>query len=98
MAKRVLVKPMITEKSEMISESQGKYTFVVAKDANKIEIKKAIEAMYSVSVNAVNTIIVPSKARNRMTRAGYLRGRTTSYKKAIVTLQPGDAIEFFEDI
>lgn len=96
--KQVLVKPMITEKSENISETQNKYTFVVDRKANKIEIRKAIEAEYSVTVDAVNTLVMPGKSKVRNTRSGLQRGRKSSYKKAIVTLAEGEEIDFFGDL
>lgn len=96
--KTILIKPLITEKTEMLSEEQGKYTFVVNKKANKIEIKKAVEDMYQVTVEAVNTMIMPGKAKNRSTRSGLLQGRKPAYKKAIVTLASGEEIDFFGDI
>lgn len=98
MAKTILIKPIITEKAEMLSESLNQYSFVVDKTANKIEIKKAVEEMYSVSVESVNTIIVPGKTKNRNTRSGVLRGRIPAYKKAVITLADGEEIDFFGDI
>ena len=98
MAKTILVKPIITEKSDMLSEKLGRYTFLVNKKANKIEIKKAVEEMYSVSVEAVNTIIMPAKMKTRNSRAGVLKGTKSSYKKAIVKLADGEEIDYFGDI
>lgn len=98
MASQVLIKPIISEKSEMLSEKLNQYSFVVNKTANKIEIRKAVEKMYSVNVSAVNTIIMPSKAKNRNTRSGLLKGRTNSYKKAVVTLAEGEEIDYFGEI
>lgn len=98
MAKTILIKPLITEKAEMLSEEKGKYSFVVAKDANKIEIKKAVEAMFQVTVDSVNTMIMPAKTKNRSTRSGILEGRKPAYKKAVVTLTEGEEIDFFGDI
>lgn len=96
--KTVLIKPIITEKAETLSEKLGQFSFVVAKDANKIEIKKAIEGMYSVNVASVNTSIMPSKTKSRNTRSGRVQGRVSSYKKAIITLAEGETIDFFGDI
>ena len=96
--KQVLIKPIISEKSETISEDLNQFSFVVDKKANKVEIKKAIEDMYSVSVESVNTMIMPAKAKSRNTRSGILKGRKASFKKAIVTLQEGDTIDLFGDI
>jgi large subunit ribosomal protein L23 len=98
MAKTILVKPIITEKAEMLSEGLNQYSFIVNKKANKIEIKKAVEDMYNVDVASVNTIIMPAKAKNRNTRSGVLQGRVSAYKKAIVTLSEGEEIDFFGDI
>lgn len=98
MAKTILVKPLITEKAELLSEGQGRYTFIVAKDVNKIEIKKAVEDMYQVTVESVNTMIMPAKAKNRSTRAGIIEGRKSAYKKAVVTLADGEEIDFYGDI
>ena len=98
MAKKVLIKPIITEKAEMLSETRGKYSFVVERRANKLEIKKAVEDMYSVNVAAVNTMVMPGKSKSRFTRAGAIQGRVSSYKKAVVTLAEGEQIDFFGDI
>ncbi len=98
MAKTILIKPIISEKADRLSEKLNQYSFVVNKKANKIEIKKAVEDMYNVAVGSVNTIIVPAKARNRSTRSGILKGYISSYKKAIVTLDEGESIDFFGDI
>ena len=81
----ILVKPVITEKTTMMM-SDGKYTFKVSLHANKIEIRKAVEAVFGVKVKSVNTI--------RMT--GKYSGKRPDYKKAIVTLHEGETIEFFE--
>ncbi len=98
MAKTIIIKPIITEKAEILSESLNQYSFVVNKKCNKIEIKKAIEEMYSVNVSSVNTIVMPSKSKNRNTRSGILKGQVSSYKKAIITLAEGEEINFFGDI
>ena len=98
MGKQILVKPIISEKAERLSETLNQYSFVVNKEANKIEIKKAVEDMYNVSVKAVNTLIMPGKSKSRFTRTGVQRGRQSSYKKAIVTLAQGEEIDFFSEI
>ncbi len=95
MSKYVLIKPLISEKSEQISEREGKYSFVVDKRANKIEIRKAVESMYNVSVEAVNTAIIPGKNKSRYTKTGIMRGMKSPYKKAVVTLAEGEVIDFF---
>ena len=94
----VLVKPVISEKMTRISEQLGKYAFITHKKANKVQIKNAIEEMYGVTVEKVNTIIVPAKAKSRFTKSGLLSGRKQSYKKAIVSLAEGDSIDFYADI
>jgi len=90
---QVIRRPVITEKNTLLSE-QNKYTFEVAKDANKPQIKAAVEMAFKVKVVSVNVIHVPGKMR----RAGRRRGMTPSWKKAIVTLVPGDKIELFEGV
>ena len=98
MAKRILIKPIISEKSEYLSGDFNQYTFVVNKKANKIEIGKAVEEMYGVQVDSVNTMIMPSKSKVRNTRSGIQRGSVSAYKKAIVKLANGEEIDFFGDI
>jgi large subunit ribosomal protein L23 len=90
----IIERPVVSEKTVDL-QSQGKYTFRVAKDANKIEIRQAIERIYNVPVKSVNTLHVRGKLR----RVGRGRpGRQSSFKKAIVTLQPGARIELIEGV
>jgi large subunit ribosomal protein L23 len=91
----VLVRPVMTEKVNIQMEGNGRYTFVVDKKANKLEIKKAVEEFYGVKVNDVNTVIVPGKSKSRFTKAGFIQGIKPSYKKAVVTLAEGDSIDLF---
>jgi large subunit ribosomal protein L23 len=91
----VLVRPVITEKVNGQMEKENRYTFVVDKRSNKLEIKEAVENFYSVKVNEVNTIVVPAKNKSRFTKAGFVKGRKPSYKKAIVTLAEGETIDLF---
>ncbi len=91
----VLVRPVVTEKVNSQMEKSGRYTFVVGKGANKLEIKKAVEEFYGVKVTDVHTAVVPAKNKTRYTRAGFLSGRKPSYKKATVTLAEGDSIDLF---
>ncbi|MBI5915983.1 MAG: 50S ribosomal protein L23 [Bacteroidetes bacterium] len=98
MAKRILIKPIITEKADALSERRGQYSFVVNKDANKIEIKKAVNDMYNVEVESVNTLIMPAKTKSRNSRRNAIKGRVSSYKKAVVTLAEGETINFFGEI
>ena len=92
-ARDILVRPLITEKTTMLMQ-EGKYAFVVAKTANKIEIAKAVETVFIVKVLAVNTVNVMGKTK----RMGRHEGKRPDYKKAIVKLAPGERIEFFEGV
>ncbi|MEP7263415.1 MAG: 50S ribosomal protein L23 [Bacteroidota bacterium] len=94
----ILKKPVVTEKMNRITEKQPRYGFIVDRRANKIDIKKAVEAMYSVSVESVNTMITNGKAKTRSTKAGFISGTRPDIKKAIVTLKKGDLIDFFSNI
>jgi large subunit ribosomal protein L23 len=91
----VLIRPVITEKVNGQMEKSSRYTFVIDKRANKLEVKKAVEEFYGVKVEGVNTAVVPAKAKTRMTKAGILSGRKSGYKKAIVTLAEGESIDLF---
>jgi large subunit ribosomal protein L23 len=94
----VLVKPLITEKMTDLSEKKGQYGFVVNRKANKLEVKKAVEDMYGVTVQSVNTMIIPGKKRSRNTKTKFIIGRTSAVKKAIVTLAEGESIDFYSNI
>lgn len=97
--KNVLVKPLLTEKAEILAEKDTpQYCFVVDKRANKIEIAKAIEEMYNVGVESVNTSILPSKVKTRNTRGGMTKGKKASIKKAYVRLAAGEEIDFFGEM
>jgi large subunit ribosomal protein L23 len=95
----VIVRPLITEKNTWLME-KGQYTFVVATAANKIQIREAVEKTFNVKVKAVNTLNVKPKAKSRMAsrRGGRIVGHQPGWKKAIVTLQPGDHIDLFEQV
>jgi Ribosomal protein L23 len=94
----ILIKPIITEKMTIQGEKLNRYGFVVEKTANKLQIKQAVEDMYEVTVADVNTMRYGGKAKSRFTKAGYLVGRTNSYKKAIITLKEGEKIDFYSNI
>lgn len=98
MAKKILVRPVISEKAEKLSETKGQYTFVVERRVNKIEIRKAVEAMYNVSVESVNTLVMPAKTKSRNTKAGMIKGRVSSFKKAVVTLAKGEEINLYGEV
>ena len=89
----VLRRPLITEKNSIL-QAQSKYAFEVAKEANKPQIKQAVEKAFKVKVTTVNVMTVPGKTR----RVGRQQVLTQSWKKAIVTLKLGDKIEFFEGV
>ncbi len=93
-----IIKPLVTEKMTKITEKQNKFGFIVRPDANKIEIKKEVEALYNVTVTDVNTSKYAGKAKNRYTKSGLVKGRTNAFKKAIVTLKEGDVIDFYSNI
>ena len=94
----VLKKPLITEKSSLLSEKLGQYSFIVDKDASKPEIKAAVEKMYEVKVTSVSTAIYMGKSKSRFTKKGFFHGRRPSFKKAIITVQQGQVIDFFANI
>ena len=94
----IIIKPLVTEKMTSITEKQNKFGFVVRPDANKIEIKKEIEARYNVTVTDVNTMVYAGKNKSRYTKAGLIKGRTNAFKKAIVTLKEGDTIDYYSNI
>jgi large subunit ribosomal protein L23 len=95
---QILVKPLITEKMTADTEKNNAYGFVVADAANKVEIKKAVEKEYGVTVTSVRTLRVDGKRRQRYTKTGIIKGRTVGYKKAIVSLAEGEMIDFYENI
>jgi large subunit ribosomal protein L23 len=94
----IIIKPIVTEKMTQQGEKLNRYGFKVQKDANKIEIKQAVEAMYNVTVDDVNTIIVAAKKKSRYTKGGVVKGSTSAYKKAIVTVKEGETIDFYSNI
>lgn len=93
----IIIKPIITEKMTNLGETCSRYGFRVVPTANKQEIKKAVEALYGVKVVSVNTAIVEGKAKTRYTKAGILSGRNATYKKAYVTLEKGQVIDFYSN-
>lgn len=106
-AQSIIKRPLLTEKSARLRETGGgasahaegseyaqQVVFEVARDANKIEVKSAVEKLFKVSVTRVHTLVV----RGKLKRIGRFSGRRPSWKKAFVTLSPGDNIEFFEGV
>ena len=94
----IIVKPLVTEKMTSITEKSNRFGFIVSHEANKVEIKNEVEALYNVTVVDVNTIRYAGKNKARWTKSGLLKGRTNAYKKAIVTLKDGDTIDFYSNI
>ena len=94
----ILIKPVITEKMTDESEKFNRFGFIVDRRANKLEIKDAVEKMYSVTVEKVRTMVYPGAAKSRNTKSGVIIGRTNSYKKAIVDVAEGDSIDFYGNI
>ena len=94
----ILIRPIVTEKMERLSDKLNQYGFIVEKNANKLEIKKAIKELYGVTVDSINTIRYAGKLKSRYTKSGFLSGRTNSFKKAIVTLKVGEKIDFYSNI
>lgn len=94
----IIIKPIVTEKMTVQGEKLNRYGFIVDRDANKLEIKSAVEQMYNVSVASVNTLNYHGKKKSRYTKAGILRGRENHYKKAYVTLAGDDKIDFYSNI
>lgn len=94
----ILQRPLITEKMSKKSDALSQYGFIVDERADKIQIKKAVEDMYGVTVESVNTIRYAGKVKARNTKSGVVVGKTNSYKKAIVSLKQGEQIDFYSNI
>jgi large subunit ribosomal protein L23 len=94
----VLIKPILTEKANLQQDKLRRYAFKVSKKANKLEIKKAVEQFYGVTVTDVNTTVAPGKNKNRQTKAALIQGTKPSYKKAFVTVAVGETIDLYANI
>jgi large subunit ribosomal protein L23 len=94
----VILKPIITEKMTHLGEKLNRYGFVVDRRANKLQITQAIKELYGVDVASVNTMVFSGKNKSRFTKSGVISGRTSTYKKAIVTLAKGETIDFYSNI
>ncbi len=94
----IIIKPLVTEKMTIITEKLNRFGFIVRPDANKLEIKKEVEALYNVTVVDVNTARYIGKSKSRYTKSGIINGRTNAYKKAVVTLKEGDTIDLYSNI
>jgi large subunit ribosomal protein L23 len=91
----VLIKPVLSEKVNKQTDKFNRYTFIVDRKANKLEIKKAVESFYGIRVEDVNTMVMPSKQKSRNTKAGVLVGRKPAKKKAVVTVAEGESIDLY---
>ena len=95
MATNTIIRPVVTEKSQQLSSELNKFVFIVEKTASKHQIRVAIQEQFEVKVNDVNTTRMPAKLKTRFTKRGLQKGRRPAYKKAIVTLKPGETIDFY---
>ncbi len=94
----IMIEPIVTEKATRLTEKLNRYTFRVSPDANKYQIQDLVEKLYGVKVVAVNTAVVRGKNKSRYTKSGLLKGKTASYKKAIITVADGETIDFYSNI
>jgi large subunit ribosomal protein L23 len=94
----ILLKPIVTEKMTSQGDKFNRYGFIVAKNANKLQIRKAVEELYGVTVEAINTMRYAGKVKTRNTKSGFLVGKTATLKKAVVTLAEGNKIDFYSNI
>ena len=94
-----IIKPLVTEKQTKITEKNpSRYGFIVCPEANKLQIKQEVEALYNVTVVDVNTLRYAGKRSSRYTKAGLIKGQKNAFKKAIVTVKDGDTIDFYSNI
>ena len=94
----ILIKPIVTEKSNKLTDQRRTYAFRVNRKANKLEIKKAIEEFYGITVVDVNTVVVPGKSKSKFTKGGFISGRKPAYKKAYVSVAEGETIDLYANI
>jgi large subunit ribosomal protein L23 len=94
----IIIKPIITEKITKQSEVLNRFGFVVDKKANKVQIKKAVEATYGVTIVSVNTMNVRPDRTTKYTKSGLISGKTNAYKKAVVQVKEGETIDFYNNI
>jgi len=94
----ILIKPIITEKATAENELHSRYGFIVDKKANKLQIKKAVEESFNVSVEGVRTMNYPFERKTKYTKKGLVTGKTGGYKKAIIQLAEGNTIDFYNKL
>ena len=93
----IIIKPLVTEKTDKLGKL-NRYTFKLDRDANRLEIKKAIETLYNVKVADVNTAVIPGKAKMRYTKKGFTKGIKSAYKKAYITLKEGETLDIYATV
>ena len=94
----IIIKPIVTEKANLLTDKFNRYEFKVVKEANKLQIQKAVQDMYGVTVVGVNTMNYAGKRKSRYTKSGVISGKSPAYKKAVVTVKEGDKIDFYSNI
>ena len=94
----ILKKPLLTEKYSALTEKHNQYSFIVAKKASKDEIRKEIELLYDVKVSGIRTMVYAGKSVTRYTNKNFIHGKKNGFKKAIVTLNEGNQIDFYSNI
>ena len=94
----IMIKPVVTEKANALTDKLNRYTFKVTPSANKYQIKSLVESLYGVKVVAVNTMNYDGKRKSRYTKSGMLNGKVAAFKKAVVTLAEGETINFYSNI
>ena len=94
----IQIQPIVSEKANAISEQTNRYSFKVSPDANKYQIKDAVEKLYDVKVVGVSTMNYDGKKKQRYTKSGILRGKVAAFKKAVVTVAEGQTIDFYSNI
>ena len=94
----IMIKPVVTEKANALTEKLNRYTFKVTPSANKYQIKSLVESLYGVKVVAVNTMNYDGKRKSRYIKSGMLNGKVAAFKKAVVTLAEGETINFYSNI
>lgn len=93
-----MIKPIVTEKATKLTDKLNRYTFRVSPEANKYQIKDLVEKLYGVKVVSVNTAVARAKNKSRYTKSGLLKGKTSAYKKAFITVGEGQTIDFYSNI
>ena len=94
----ITIEPIVTEKATKLTDKLNRYTFRVSPEANKYQIKRLVEKLYGVKVKSVNTAVVRGKNKSRWTKSGLLKGSTSAYKKAFITVADGENIDFYSNI